>query len=276
MTPIRQHQFKLAGGHPALDFINTVQDWTVPEPHDYLGEFGDAIRFGETTGLLTRADVLRLRHRTPAMELTRLRRLRALLKRTFQMRLSGKAPGSTDLGKLSADLAQAARATRLMVATQTPRSPQVPMRREVTMEKAGDSLLRLRIVEAAVALLVSDEMSRVKSCPTCGWFFLDASKNRSRRWCSMNTCGAVAKARRYYRRLKARADRCRELPLSLRSPATTIRGRLKLPMEGGLAGERHALVVGGERRPVSRSLFINCAMVLFAEGVLPGRPHFGQ
>ena len=207
MARIRQHQFKLAGGHPALDFINTVRDWTVPEPHDYLSELADAIRFGETAGLLTRADVLRLRRRRPHRELTRLRDLRALLKRIFQMRLSGQAPGSTDLSKLSADLAEAARATRLRVATQTRRSAQAPMRREIPVERAGDSLLRLRIVDAAVALLLSDAMLRVKSCPTCGWFFLDASKNRSRRWCSMDTCGAVAKARRYYRRLKERADR---------------------------------------------------------------------
>jgi predicted RNA-binding Zn ribbon-like protein len=61
-------------------------------------------------------------------------------------------------------------------------------------------------VEAAATLLVSDAMRRVKSCPTCGWLFLDASKNRSRRWCSMDTCGAVAKARRYYRRLKDGVD----------------------------------------------------------------------
>jgi len=202
-----QHQFKLAGGHPALDFINTVHDWTAPESRDYLSEFADAIRFGETAGLLTRADVPRLRCRTPRLELTRLRELRGLLRRIFQMRLSGGTPSSPDLEKLGADLAEAARATRLMAATQNHRSPQVPMRREVTVEKAGDALLRLRIVEAAVALLVSDAMLRVKSCPTCGWFFLDVSKNRSRRWCSMDTCGAVAKARRYYRRLKERADR---------------------------------------------------------------------
>ncbi len=81
------------------------------------------------------------------------------------------------------------------------------MGREINVEKAGDTLLRLRIVEAAVALLVSDAILRVKSCPTCGWFFLDASKNGSRRWCSMDACGSVAKARRYYRRLKERADR---------------------------------------------------------------------
>ena len=193
----------MVGGHPALDFINTVHDWTVPEPHEYLSAFADAIHFGETAGLLTQADLLRLRGRTPRIELTRLKDLRALLRRIFQMRLSGETPSRTDLGKLSAGLAEAARATRL-VATQSDRLPQVPLKREITAEKAGDALLRLRIVEAAVALLVSDAMQRVKSCPTCAWFFIDASKNRSRRWCSMDTCGAVAKARRYYRRSKQR------------------------------------------------------------------------
>ena len=207
MPQIRRHQFELVGGHPALDFTNTVHDWNVSEPHDYLGEFADAIRFGKAAGLLTRADVSRLRRHTPRVELTRLRELRALLKRIFQMRLSGQAPSNLDLGKLSTDLAEAACATRLLVAPRTRRSPQVPVIREITAEKAGDALLRLKIVEAAVALLVSDAMVRVKSCPTCGWLFLDVSKNRSRRWCSMDTCGAVAKARRYYRRLKEGADR---------------------------------------------------------------------
>jgi predicted RNA-binding Zn ribbon-like protein len=195
-----QHQFKLAGGHPALDFINTVRDWTAPEPHDYLSEFADAIRFGETAGLLTRADALRLRRRPSGGELSRLRKLRALLQRVFRVRLSGHAPGCMDLGKLSADLAQSARATRLVVATPPAPSQKVRIKREISAEKAGEALLRLRIVEAAVALLVSDRMLRVKACPTCGWFFLDVSKNQSRRWCSMDTCGAVAKARRYYRR----------------------------------------------------------------------------
>ena len=206
MAQIRRHHFKLVGGHPALDFINTVHDWTVSEPRDHLRAFADAIRFGEAVGLLIRADTLRLR-RTTAIELTRLRALRALLKRIFQMRLSGQAPDNTDLRKLSAEVAEAARATRFMVAARPQRATQVPVIREITPEKAGDALLRLRIVEAAAALLVSDAMPRIKSCPTCGWLFLDGSKNRSRRWCSMATCGAVAKARRYYRRLKEGVNR---------------------------------------------------------------------
>jgi predicted RNA-binding Zn ribbon-like protein len=194
----------LVGGHPALDFINTVHDWTVSAPHDYLSEFADAIRFGEAAGLLTRAEHSRLRRRAAHPELTRLRELRALLQRTFQMQLSGQAPSNVDLSKLSANLAETAHATRLIAAPRSRRSLPVPIRGEITVERAGDALLRLRIAESAVALLVSDAMLRVKSCPTCGWFFLDHSKNRSRRWCSMDACGSVAKARRYYRRLKER------------------------------------------------------------------------
>jgi predicted RNA-binding Zn ribbon-like protein len=207
VAQIRRHRFKLLGGNPVLDFINTVHDWTASEPRDYLSEFADAIRFGKATDLLTRADDLRLRPRTPHTELTRLRELRTLLKRIFCMQLSGQAPSDMDLGKLSTDLAEAARATRLIAATRTHRSPQVSVIREISAAKAGDALLRLRIAEAAVVLLVSDAMLRVKSCPSCGWLFLDVSKNRSRRWCSMDTCGAVAKARRYYRRLKDGAHR---------------------------------------------------------------------
>jgi predicted RNA-binding Zn ribbon-like protein len=202
VAQIRRHEFKLVGGHPALDFINTVHDWTASEPRDYLREFADAIRFGEAAGLLTRADEFRLRRRTPHVELARLRELRALLQRIFQMRLSGQAPSHRDLGRLSADFAEAARASRLRVAARTRRSRPLPVIREITAKNAGDALLRFRIVEAAVALLVSNAMRRVKSCPSCGWLFLDVSKNRSRRWCSMDTCGATAKARRYYRRLK--------------------------------------------------------------------------
>ena len=61
-----------------------------------------------------------------------------------------------------------------------------------------------RIADAAAELLESTELERLKACGGCGWFFLDRSKNRSRRWCSMNTCGASAKAKTYYRRRNSR------------------------------------------------------------------------
>ena len=59
---------------------------------------------------------------------------------------------------------------------------------------------------SAANLLASNETRWVKMCggEECGWLFLDTTKNHSRRWCDMADCGSRAKARRYYRRKKAR------------------------------------------------------------------------
>jgi predicted RNA-binding Zn ribbon-like protein len=60
------------------------------------------------------------------------------------------------------------------------------------------------IVWRAVELLETGPLDRVKECPAddCGWLFLDTSKNRSRQWCSMQTCGNVSKVRRFRERSK--------------------------------------------------------------------------
>jgi predicted RNA-binding Zn ribbon-like protein len=44
----------------------------------------------------------------------------------------------------------------------------------------------------------------VRECSgdTCGWLFVDTSRNHSRRWCDMEDCGNRAKARRHYLRRK--------------------------------------------------------------------------
>lgn len=53
--------------------------------------------------------------------------------------------------------------------------------------------------------LVRDTPGRVRECadPDCPVIYLDTSRNRSRRWCSMEGCGARAKASTYYRRHRA-------------------------------------------------------------------------
>jgi predicted RNA-binding Zn ribbon-like protein len=64
------------------------------------------------------------------------------------------------------------------------------------------------IARSAAELLTSETLSRVRECggATCTWLFLDASRNRSRRWCSMESCGNRAKARRHYRRRREGGD----------------------------------------------------------------------
>lgn len=192
------HRFELVGGDAALDFLNTIHDWTVPEPRDYLPTFAEALRFAEAAGVLTRAEAKRLATSPAGSELRRLRELRARLERIFRGELTKWSPSPEDLDAIARDAAEAARAARL-------RRDRGRLMRVIDPQAAGAATLRWRLAEAAVALLTSERLTRVGTCPSCGWFFLDTTKNRSRRWCSMAMCGSAAKARSYYWRTKRRS-----------------------------------------------------------------------
>lgn len=50
---------------------------------------------------------------------------------------------------------------------------------------------------SAMRLVLDPPPQGVRACDRCGWFFVDASRGRRRRWCSMKSCGNQAKAARY-------------------------------------------------------------------------------
>ena len=64
--------------------------------------------------------------------------------------------------------------------------------------------LLVPIAESAAWLLEQGDPSLVRRCdgPTCVLLFYDTTRNRSRRWCSMDGCGSRAKAAAYYRRTR--------------------------------------------------------------------------
>src|SRR5579871_2199983 len=61
---------------------------------------------------------------------------------------------------------------------------------------------------SAAQLLASPYAKKVKACgrEECRWLFLDLTKNHSRKWCDMSSCGNVVKARACYARKKAAKD----------------------------------------------------------------------
>jgi len=58
------------------------------------------------------------------------------------------------------------------------------------------------VIYAAAQLLLSDQLTNIGVCANsgCGWLYLDTSKNKNRRWCTMKVCGSRAKAKEYYYR----------------------------------------------------------------------------
>ncbi|MEJ2564192.1 MAG: CGNR zinc finger domain-containing protein [Anaerolineales bacterium] len=65
------------------------------------------------------------------------------------------------------------------------------------------------ILWKSAELLTSEDLKRVGECADdrgCGYLFYDNSRNHSRRWCSMESCGNRAKVQRHYQRSKTQDE----------------------------------------------------------------------
>jgi predicted RNA-binding Zn ribbon-like protein len=193
--------FDLDGGRPCLDFANTLSATS----GDHLSTYADLVAFAEQSGLVTQADAEWLRTegvREPASAeavLARAHHLRAAIYGVFSGIAAGTAPLPRDVDVLNAELAAALQHACVEL---------TPNQHAYRWGWAGheiDSPL-WGICRSAADLLVSDEDSRrVRECngDECNWLFVDTSKNHSRQWCSMQSCGNRHKARRHYQRRRA-------------------------------------------------------------------------
>ena len=206
-------QFELDGGATCLDFVNTLGG----RSGEHLHTYADLVAFALQAGLVTRADAAWLRAeagRDPTLAagvLVRATRLRGALRGIFAHLAAGKTPTDADLGVLNFDLAASLHHARVLPGPSSP--PRSGTRggpgTAFHWGWAGGDLDApiWPITRSAADLLTSErERARVRECGAddCQWLFLDTSKNRTRQWCSMQSCGNREKARRHYQRLRER------------------------------------------------------------------------
>ena len=191
----RATELKIVGGDPALDLANTLEGPDAPET---LVDYAELARWAALTGAITEDDAERLTSivsgdpDTADGVLAEVRRLRTVVDRIFRAVAAG-TPAPTDaLDELAAFAAEAAARARL-----------VPHEATFAVAWEGDDLRRVLwpIASAAVDLLRTGPLDRIKTCANCPWLFIDHSRNRSRRWCTMDECGVHLKMRRYRARL---------------------------------------------------------------------------
>jgi predicted RNA-binding Zn ribbon-like protein len=62
-----------------------------------------------------------------------------------------------------------------------------------------------RLMAIVAGAVEQGDWPRLKAChrDVCYWAFYDQSKNRSGRWCKMETCGNIEKARAFRERRRA-------------------------------------------------------------------------
>ncbi|HEY0759447.1 MAG TPA: CGNR zinc finger domain-containing protein [Acidisarcina sp.] len=202
--------FQLIADHVVLDFVNTQDVRVGPgDELDGLPRYRDLLRFSEESGLISReeTDLLVRKASDYKGDLALLEglALRGSLAQVFKKIIEARvlaARGEEEAAEphevfvnLVAGKAKEAYSARVLDWT-----GELSARRlEWTVDRVQAQLPVSRLALAAVDLLTSRDVDQVRTCadPTCGWLFMDRSKNHRRRWCDMTVCGNRMKARRF-------------------------------------------------------------------------------
>lgn len=197
---------RLDGGDLALDFVNTMGGSyeLPPEPHDeQLRSYGDLLAWSVRTGVLEQAAAARLGRAAEADPNEAARALNEAIEQREEAYAVLRALAEDRTPPADALQGMEEKARRALA--------------EARLSPSGDGSYRWRwdhgddlrsplrpLAQATVELLGDAPLDRLKRCLGCRWLFLDASKNRSRHWCSMEVCGTNAKKQRYVERRRAR------------------------------------------------------------------------
>jgi predicted RNA-binding Zn ribbon-like protein len=191
------------GGSVALDFANTL-DWRLRKhPSELVSSYIELLRWARWSGAIDPATARGLRgwSLSHSREGLRLREqaleIREAIAELLHAVVDGKVPSTAALLRFE-EIVRDAFAARTLKFKDG----------EAMWEWRERSPEPLRPAWAAALdaerLLTSPDRERIRQCADaeCGWFFLDTTRNQSRRWCSMKACGNRNKARRFYRRKK--------------------------------------------------------------------------
>jgi predicted RNA-binding Zn ribbon-like protein len=182
-------EVELVGGHPAVDLVNTVA-WRgdARRRNDRLTSDADVVTWAARTGVLPAGTLHADAGSTAVLDV-----LVPFREALHAVLLDGGDPAA----RAAVHRAIAAAVAR----ADTPEGPRWQW--DIARPALADlpALAALRAAE----LLTSRDMGAIRVCAddTCGWLFVDRSRNRSRRWCSSADCGNRARARRHAQRVRA-------------------------------------------------------------------------
>lgn len=194
--------WQLVGGDLAIDLVNTVAwrrdpdrvaDRLVDPAHlaDWLAVAG--LRYGWNVAVTPAA----LRGSGGQRALARVRDLREATADLLAAQLTGQPLPDGPLQGVRAEIDRAR--SRASVAAR------LPLRYELDCRSAEDVGVLLGL--AVDRLCSRDDLARLRCCADdgCGWYFLDVSRNRSRRWCDPADCGNRARVRAFSARSRRSA-----------------------------------------------------------------------
>jgi predicted RNA-binding Zn ribbon-like protein len=199
-------EFEITGGNLVLDFANTLSKRRSEHKEEQLLGYSDLIRWAMQAGVISSTEANRIfrwaeKHSKQATKvLQNAINLRESVYQIFSAIASHQEPNAPDMQILSQAMSSFSSKTEL--AWTSNKATWQWVDEEDNLEK-----IVWQVMQSCVDLLISDQLNRVRECEagSCGWLFIDHSKNGSRRWCDMKVCGNREKAKRFYERIASHA-----------------------------------------------------------------------
>lgn len=194
----------LIGGHPALDFVNSIEGRGRESELNYLPDYASLAAWTARAGLISDGSGRELARRSqhhPAASRrvwAQAMALRGTLLAIVGSIADAKPPPRQATAEFNKLLAKAAALRQLSFAADG--EARWSWNPESTPD--FDVIVRELILSAADLFADPGRTQRIKFCANdpCDWMFLDTSRNGLRRWCRMADCGNVSKVRRFRKR----------------------------------------------------------------------------
>lgn len=179
------------GGHPALDFLNTVGDIDKSRSNNLITSpdvLSDWIEASGTEDEYTKGN-------SPSQhDLDALVRFRELAHRVISASTNNATAEPDDIQTFEAQIKSSLGRASLALSS-TPAK---------WITTSSNSLYWIdRFVLLVEGFLRSPEAAKLRQCEGCSWFFLNTGRGRGRRWCNMSTCGNRHKVAAHRKRLLA-------------------------------------------------------------------------
>ncbi|MBY0403476.1 MAG: CGNR zinc finger domain-containing protein [Cyanobacteria bacterium] len=196
-------QLLYIGGHRAMDFLNTSFVF-FNRPFDLLKNFSDLLRWLVGAGLLKeeeKTQLLSLYDNSPQADalLLQVKHLRTLL----QQFVLGVDLDNTKRSQILQDMNHFLQGFAF--------TNKLSWNAENTVEHHSSSVMPQPLslvqpfIEISIDFLLHANLKYVQKCENepCALYFIDISKNKSRRWCSMDHCGNKTKVNKFRQKQKA-------------------------------------------------------------------------
>lgn len=187
MVIMKNHKrsFIHVGNHLAMDLINTQFEYH-GEAVNLLSCYDDLCQWGTEVGIELEAN-------NDDSEMDAVWLLRDAIKTLMTNRIDQQVLSKDAIDVVNKYLCHAPTQQQLLTIGE-----------DVTLQSLYQTLtldqLLGKIAKEAAELLTSPQSQQIKSCSNekCILLFLDTSRSRKRRWCSMERCGNRAKAANFY------------------------------------------------------------------------------